>query len=374
MDGHGRFLHSFLVAVSEAHGKNRLDALHIELVDTDSGVVDYHKTLYRCKAVTHKVCNILEADASRDTLVYLNFCGTAGQWPSIKAFLRTHYVCDVMLSCTLLRGAKKAVPKNLKPIQRFVRPCTKLDSERKNFITYEFPAITTATAAASSQKDAEEEEEDEEEEESGESEEADSKTVLLPLPLLPLPLPTSDSLKSKPHYQSSHLPLSTSLSQSVKPHDSLLPLHSPLYLPDSSLLPPPPLELAPIPTPLKQRLEQKHAYEQSVDVKSSPARAMPPVPASRGLSSRSAAAGSGAALAALPYAPASGSGSGSHAGASKELALEQLSACNTLQALRDFKAKHIPTSRVGIQTGGPHKRTLQDLKDLLEKEVNDLLT
>lgn len=140
MDGHGRFLCLFMLAVVERHGSDRLNTLRFELVDIDKGVNEWHMDAFKdCQFVKCVQKDILSLPLNSDTLLYLNFCGLGNSKAALRTFLQAGNPCTVS-ACTS-RGAssidgylsgigncKKVKPTDGKP-------------QRGNFVTYAFNAV-----------------------------------------------------------------------------------------------------------------------------------------------------------------------------------------------------------------------------------------
>jgi len=139
MDGHGRFLLLFLQAVVDRHGEDRLQALTIELVDNDEQVTNWHRSVYRCRALRCTTADILDPQyaAPLSTLVYLNFCGVGSdqQWTGIRLFVQSAKSV-FMLSCSTARAAKRKVAEAIGRLNRGEDHSFEKISNRSDFVTY----------------------------------------------------------------------------------------------------------------------------------------------------------------------------------------------------------------------------------------------
>jgi len=133
MDGHGRFLFLFLVAVLEVHGLHRLNSLTIELVDIDADVNDWHVKAFCGARCVQCVCeDILFLRTGIHILLYLNFCGIGKKnaFESLKEFLLNGNAC--MFSASTARAAKRRLLALIGRLQTKER----VETGRKNFLTY----------------------------------------------------------------------------------------------------------------------------------------------------------------------------------------------------------------------------------------------
>ena len=86
MDGHGRFLTCFLMALRKA-GQD-VDTYEIEIYDKDPVANAWHKMFFPNNVVVAEE-NILEDyDGLDDTMMYLNFCSIGGQVDSLDEYLQ----------------------------------------------------------------------------------------------------------------------------------------------------------------------------------------------------------------------------------------------------------------------------------------------
>ena len=87
MDGHGRFVYSFLKAIAEC-GEN-VDDWEIDLVDMDQGVNGWHRW-FMPEGVLVEDGNIINIEQVflDQTLVYFNFCGIGGQEEELKSAIK----------------------------------------------------------------------------------------------------------------------------------------------------------------------------------------------------------------------------------------------------------------------------------------------
>lgn len=86
MDGHGRFLTCFLMALRKA-GQD-VDTYEIEIYDIDQVANAWHKMFFPNNVVVAEE-NILEDyDGIDDTMIYLNFCSIGGQVESLDEYLK----------------------------------------------------------------------------------------------------------------------------------------------------------------------------------------------------------------------------------------------------------------------------------------------
>lgn len=116
MDGHGRFLFCLVQAIFCRYGSAFLDALTLHWVDIDKDVHNWHVSAYGgvTKGLEFHHGSILAANFDRTSVVYLNFCGIAEQWPQVRAALSDKVrpgLKNVMLSYSTARAAGKHAPR-----------------------------------------------------------------------------------------------------------------------------------------------------------------------------------------------------------------------------------------------------------------------
>jgi len=139
MDGHCGLLLTFLDKFEQEFGKERLNALTIELVDICPKVTNWHEAMFKCPRNIHCLTEdiIPEKPLENTTMLYMNFCAIAESIEKVIEFLKHSSPSTCMLSFTVMRAAKKHAPR--------LRKCgegiwtmeeVKAERERKNFITF----------------------------------------------------------------------------------------------------------------------------------------------------------------------------------------------------------------------------------------------
>jgi len=146
MDGHGRFLLSFLREMM-ARDPARLDTLTIELVDMNREVTEWHESTYRCPALRSRIGNVLDIPDVLDSTVvyYLNFCGMTEQWQQVRAFLMATQHMAVFCSFSLMRGARRSMAGKFSHLGRFSEV---VESPREDFQTRFLPPMPAPMAVA----------------------------------------------------------------------------------------------------------------------------------------------------------------------------------------------------------------------------------
>lgn len=87
MDGHGRFLTCFLMALRKA-GQD-VDTYEIEIYDKDPVANTWHKMFFPNNVVVAKENILKDYNGLNDTMMYLNFCSIGGQVDSLDEYLQT---------------------------------------------------------------------------------------------------------------------------------------------------------------------------------------------------------------------------------------------------------------------------------------------
>jgi len=89
MDGHGRFLTCFLMALRMA-GED-VDTYTIEIYDIDHNANVWHELFFPTNVLVAEENILEEYDDLDDTMVYLNFCSIGGQVAQLEEFLQTAF-------------------------------------------------------------------------------------------------------------------------------------------------------------------------------------------------------------------------------------------------------------------------------------------
>ncbi len=142
MDGHGRLVILFMLAVIRLHGAERLNRLRIELVDLEDSVTEYHASFFTHAQITSITHDIITLPYDAHTLIYLNFCSLgASKSAPFRALVRWLRECEhlshVLLSFTTARAAKSH-PRTLQTaLTRAHARCVleKMETPRKDFYT-----------------------------------------------------------------------------------------------------------------------------------------------------------------------------------------------------------------------------------------------